>query len=181
MKILFKLFALSGAATVPEAKESACADGIHAHEENCNMYFQCANGHRYPDQSCPEGLLFNSDESVCDWPENVDCGCEDGIHAHETRCDAFYQCANGHRYPDQECPEGLMYNSEKAYCDWPENVDCGSEPSTWECYRDCVGDKWWNPILASRQSCKIAYPSVSPKLEKNDNFLKIPKLKTIEI
>ena len=55
--------------------------------------------------------------------------CEDGIHAHETRCDAFYQCANGHRYPDQECPEGLMYNSEKAYCDWPDNVTCPEPPT----------------------------------------------------
>merc|ERR1712110_369629 len=185
MKILFKLFAISGtasAAAATQPKEAACEDGIHAHEEHCNMFYQCANGHRYPDQSCPDGLLFNPDVMVCDWPDNVDCGsepskwdcykdcvgdkwwnpivatkcskdcfgwnkrvakeakeeaaCEDGIHAHATKCNMFYQCANGHQYPDQECPDGLMYNSEAEYCDWPDNVTCPEPPKT--CNR---GDK----------------------------------------
>ena len=37
----------------------------------CNAYYQCANGHQYPDQFCPGDLLFNGD--VCDYPQNVTC------------------------------------------------------------------------------------------------------------
>ena len=78
--------------------------------------------------------------------------CEDGIHAHETQCDTFYQCNAGHRYEDQKCPEGLLYNAEAKYCDWPENVECGADPTAWECYKDCVGDKWWSMITATKCS-----------------------------
>ena len=75
--------------------------------------------------------------------------CEDGIHADPNNCAQFYQCANGHQYPMQECPEGLLYNAEKEYCDWPENVDCSV--SKWSCFKDCVGGKWWNPMI--RHKC----------------------------
>ena len=37
----------------------------------CNAYYQCANGHQYPDQFCPGDLLFNGE--VCDHPQNVTC------------------------------------------------------------------------------------------------------------
>merc|ERR1712126_735788 len=75
--------------------------------------------------------------------------CEDGMHADPNNCAQFYQCANGHQYPIQECPEGLLYNAEKEYCDWPENVDCSV--SKWSCFKDCVGGKWWNPMV--RHKC----------------------------
>ena len=75
--------------------------------------------------------------------------CEDGIHADPNNCAQFYQCANGHQYPMQECPEGLLYNAEKEYCDWPENVDCSV--SKWSCFKECVGGKWWNPMI--RHKC----------------------------
>merc|ERR1712055_677264 len=166
---LFSILAIYGASA------SACEDGIHANDEDCSMFYQCANGHRYEDQSCPEGLLYNAATERCDWPDNVECvenvdqtkwqcykdcvgdkwwnmvqaskcsykcsdwskkvkkekpskECEDGIHAHEKYCNKFYQCANGHRYEDQECPEGLVFNAEQEYCDYPENVQC-KEPA----------------------------------------------------
>ena len=37
----------------------------------CNAYYQCAHGHQFPDQFCPDDLLFNGE--VCDQPENVTC------------------------------------------------------------------------------------------------------------
>ena len=144
---MFKLFAIYGSA-------AACEDGIHAHETECDTFYQCANGHRYEDQKCPEGLNYNAAAQYCDWPENVTCpqvGCADGIHAHETNCNMFYQCNAGHRYEDQSCPEGLLYNPEAEYCDWPENVDCGGG-SDWDCYTDCVGDKWWSMTQAAKCS-----------------------------
>jgi len=70
--------------------------------------------------------------------------CEDGMHANPDNCAQFYQCAEGHQFPMQNCPEGLLYNAEEEYCDWPDNVDC--KVSKWDCWKDCVGDKWWNPM-----------------------------------
>ena len=157
----------------------------------CNAYYQCAHGHRFPDQFCPDKLLFNG--KVCDHPEKVTCpnesyritgdvttggvtlyddittqanptttlatatsttttgktakdmttttmtemttnsktdstqlgttnSCSDGIHAHPTMCNAYYHCAHGHRFPDQFCPDNLLFNGE--VCDHPENVTC---------------------------------------------------------
>lgn len=176
--------------------EADCAAGIHAHETECDTFYQCDHGHRFPDQTCPEGLLFNSDLLVCDWPENVTCPekpedptegylqcvwqckqdskpwnwwkcypscwdraimspigyaaeCEAGIHAHETECDKFYQCDHGHRFEDQDCPEGLLFNSELLVCDWPENVTCPPAPDSPDgkakCYKECMEDnRPWN-------------------------------------
>merc|ERR1711957_181099 len=204
MKIssIFALYGTSTAASVAP-KEAACADGIHAHETSCNMYYQCANGHQYEDQLCPPGLMYNSEAEYCDYPDNVDCrgrnwncykdcvgdkwwsmitatkcskncygagsksvavvksdgACEDGIHAHDTKCNSFYQCANGHQYEDQECPEGLMYNSDKEYCDYPDNVDC--RRTDWNCYTSCVGDKWWSMVTAAKCSSRCYGKSVN--------------------
>merc|ERR1711953_58592 len=129
LKRKMKLFAFIAAAFAsPAVKSTGCVDGVHPHESDCTKFYQCSHGNRWPDQSCPEGLLFNPDLLVCDWPENVDCDkeCADGVHAHESKCDAYYQCSHGHRWPDQPCPSGLLFNADLLVCDWPENVDCGN-------------------------------------------------------
>jgi len=157
------------ATEAPEAEteapaETECAPGIHPHETECNLYYQCDHGTRFPDQECPEGLLFNPDLLVCDWAQNVDCDnddeatseadpeCEDGLYMVEGECGMFYQCENGVKYEDQACPDGLMFNEELSYCDWPENVDCGNDdneedeqtpPGFHKCFRQCMkGDKY---------------------------------------
>merc|ERR1712154_48345 len=125
-KIKMKLFMLASVSFGATIK-SDCEDGIYRHPENCGAFYQCANGHRYEDQYCPEGLFFNESTSRCDWPENVDCGkCTDGVHPHETDCNAYYQCAHDHRYPTQFCPDNLLFNSDLLVCDWPQNVNCTS-------------------------------------------------------
>ena len=101
----------------------------------CNAYYQCANGIQFEDQFCPEGLLFNG--QVCDWPANVDCNnaptttttttttttsttttqeaaestCPDGMYSLDD-CTGFYQCAHGHRYPNQYCPGNYSKNHQ---------------------------------------------------------------------
>ena len=55
--------------------------------------------------------------------------CEDGIHRHETECNVFYQCANGIRFADVLCPDGLLFSEVVLVCDWPENVNCGENPT----------------------------------------------------
>ena len=84
----------------------------------------CANGFQFPDQYCPDGLMFNGE--VCDWPENVECGCNDGIYPVEDECASYYVCHEGVQYPNQYCPDGLFFNEHQLVCDWPENVECGN-------------------------------------------------------
>lgn len=61
-----------------DPKEIVCEeeDGIityHIDKENCSMYYMC-EGKRRHHMPCPPNLVFNINESVCDWPENVpDC------------------------------------------------------------------------------------------------------------
>ena len=107
-----------------------CNDGIYPNPEDCSAFYRCANG-RYENQYCPNGLLFDEVTSTCNWPENVDCGeCSDGIHPHATDCTAYYQCAHGHRYPDQYCADGLLFDKSLLVCNWAENVECNLQSST---------------------------------------------------
>ena len=86
------------------------------------------------------------------WEAFAEKSCSDGLHAHPTRCDTFYQCNAGHRYPDQKCPAGLVYNADKEYCDWPSNAQC--KLPKWSCYATCHEDKWWSVIDSMRCSKK---------------------------
>ncbi|XP_031330821.1 peritrophin-1-like, partial [Photinus pyralis] len=38
-------------------------------------------------------------------------------------CTQFYKCDNAKKILHQ-CPQGLFYNPEQSYCDWPQNVNC---------------------------------------------------------
>merc|ERR1711868_28395 len=114
-----------------------CEDGIYPHETECNKFYQCANGHRWPDQKCPEPLLFSSVTDQCEHPRDVlserdDCGdieyCEDGIYPIPGDCSGFFMCSNGIQWENQYCPDELFSNPAEGICDWPNNVDCGKEP-----------------------------------------------------
>ncbi|XP_038222147.1 chondroitin proteoglycan-2-like [Zerene cesonia] len=50
-------------------------------------------------------------------------GSEGVLIAHEI-CNQFYTCDHGVPVT-QICPESLLYNPHKEYCDWPHNVKCG--------------------------------------------------------
>lgn len=39
---------------------------------DCTRFYQCVHG-RPVRMSCPAGLVFNADLSVCDWPRNYEC------------------------------------------------------------------------------------------------------------
>lgn len=59
--------------------------------------------------------------------ENTSKGfCNDqknGLYPHLTDCNLFYQCHQGNTYV-KNCPEGLHFNPEYNWCDWPINVNC---------------------------------------------------------
>lgn len=58
-----------------------------------------------PDPMCP----FPSDELV--------------YFPYPSDCSKYWECFQGHKYLMQ-CPNNLLWNQDKNYCDFPENVDC---------------------------------------------------------
>merc|ERR1711915_892405 len=78
MKMLRKLPSLAAGKKLPmpaDAEVSCPADindFIISNPDDCSQFFKCSWGTPYLYQ-CPDGLLFNPDLDVCDWPGNVDC------------------------------------------------------------------------------------------------------------
>ncbi|XP_050667931.1 uncharacterized protein LOC126967486 [Leptidea sinapis] len=61
----------------------------------------------------------------------------DGVLIAHENCNQFYKCAHGVPVA-LECYGNLMYNPYKKYCDFPENVDCGTRVIP-ECENDNGG------------------------------------------
>ncbi|CAG9565997.1 unnamed protein product [Danaus chrysippus] len=120
---------------------------LYRHPE-CNKYYQCLHG-SLEERICPDGLLFNGNKNVCDWPVNVNCEKEaeefllksckckpkdaraicakkgsDGLLVAHEHCDKFYKCSNG-KNVSMNCPPGLLYNPVESVCDYASNVKCG--------------------------------------------------------
>nr|AGC94490.1 peritrophin-like protein [Spodoptera litura] len=49
----------------------------------------------------------------------------DGVLVAHENCNQFYKCFGGEPAV-LDCPPNLLYNPEREYCDWPENVDCSN-------------------------------------------------------
>ncbi|XP_065666315.1 uncharacterized protein LOC124813378 isoform X2 [Hydra vulgaris] len=59
----------------PLLNSSYCShriDGQYPYPDDCYSFVICTNGSPII-KVCPAGLLFNSEETVCDWPANVKC------------------------------------------------------------------------------------------------------------
>lgn len=58
------------------ANEVTCAEedghiSYHPDKADCTHYYMC-EGERKHHMPCPAKLVFNPNENVCDWPENVE-------------------------------------------------------------------------------------------------------------
>ncbi|XP_046361554.2 uncharacterized protein LOC124138750 [Haliotis rufescens] len=40
-------------------------------QTGCHTYYTCHNGYYYGHNFCPEGLVYDPDGQVCNWPANV--------------------------------------------------------------------------------------------------------------
>jgi len=68
-----------GSAAALENKDEVVCDDEDAHvafirdTQDCSMYYVCQGSVKHH-KPCPTGLVFNENENVCDWPQNVeDC------------------------------------------------------------------------------------------------------------
>ncbi|KAB0800036.1 hypothetical protein PPYR_07916 [Photinus pyralis] len=69
----------NGQYTTKDPNEVVCEEedghiSYHRDKSDCTHYFMC-EGERKHHMPCPVNLVFNADQNVCDWPENV-IGCE---------------------------------------------------------------------------------------------------------
>ncbi|XP_072932280.1 probable chitinase 10 [Epargyreus clarus] len=68
----------TGQYTTKDPTEVTCEEedghiSYHPDKADCTMYYMC-EGERKHHMPCPSNLVFNPNENVCDWPENVE-GC----------------------------------------------------------------------------------------------------------
>lgn len=57
------------------------------------------------------------------------CRASRGQFAVEHSCKKYINCWDDVAV-EQVCAGNLLFNEEKKYCDFPENVNCGSRPMT---------------------------------------------------
>ncbi|CAG8547575.1 404_t:CDS:2, partial [Scutellospora calospora] len=53
-------------------------NGLYANPDDCSSYIQCSNGYPYV-MPCPDGLQWSTEKLRCEWPENSDCGADNGV------------------------------------------------------------------------------------------------------
>lgn len=63
-------------ADLVDPDEVVCEDGdaavsFYRDKADCSMYYVCQGSVKHH-KPCPTGLVFNENENVCDWPENVE-------------------------------------------------------------------------------------------------------------
>ncbi|XP_045770244.1 peritrophin-1-like [Maniola jurtina] len=157
--ILFSVVAIAlgdGESAEIELFENGCPVNNQVYKimphEDCNKFYKCSNGERI-EFKCPDKLMFNMNENVCDWPNQVQCEnrvstnapdttnpitesgdadpatiCartgSDGLLVPHEYCNRLYMCALG--VPIEiECPDPLLFNTESQLCDYESKVDCG--------------------------------------------------------
>ncbi|XP_043487176.1 probable chitinase 10 [Polistes fuscatus] len=74
----YETFSRNGKYTTKDPNEVTCDEednhiSYHPDKSDCTMYYMC-EGERKHHMPCPVNLVFNPNENVCDWPENVE-GC----------------------------------------------------------------------------------------------------------
>ncbi|XP_075979346.1 peritrophin-1-like [Anticarsia gemmatalis] len=101
--------------------------------ENCARFYKCINGIPL-EMSCPPGLHFSAENSVCDFPSAANChnapkqicataGSDGEMVAHEN-CNQFYLCSSG-RPIAYTCPAGLLFDPTTSTCGFSDTVTCG--------------------------------------------------------
>ena len=142
-RFLFWTWLLALSVHVQAQIEFECpeSDGLFAHPEQCDRYFECRNN-RVTRKLCADGLVFDpqktgTDQDPCDHLQNTKHKCRgrpklqrpkpgDGFCPRQngvfpspdpSDCDKFYSCLNGVGSV-QQCADGLHYDDEIGTCVW---------------------------------------------------------------
>ncbi|XP_049862523.1 chondroitin proteoglycan-2-like isoform X2 [Schistocerca gregaria] len=121
--------------------------------DNCSTFYKCSLEGEPVLIACPEGLEYNSEAQVCDYPASAGCSVSSGNSGSASKpagtsntpppecpfpadpyvvvhfpnpddCSSFYKCGLDGVPVLIPCPDGLEWNDEKDYCDYPESAGC---------------------------------------------------------
>ncbi|XP_054153525.1 peritrophin-1-like [Oppia nitens] len=125
-------------------------DCLYPHPYRCDQFIHCEinkdrKSARPQVKDCPNGLEWNNNQKICDWPESSTCrqfrcptkdiiathclGPKDCLYTNWLNCNTFIQClvnADGRtgRPVVMPCPAGLKWNNRDKLCDRPERSTC---------------------------------------------------------
>jgi len=105
---------------------------------DCTKFYRCDRGW-LKTEVCPDGLVFDNNAKVCNWP-NLVPGCEYTFWGNEcdanidltrtaTDCTKFHRCDRGW-LKTEVCPDGLVFDNNAKVCNWPNLVQ-GCEYTFW--------------------------------------------------
>lgn len=122
-------------------------DGFARDVTDCRNYFICQNNRATRDR-CPNNLLFDAENEICNWPEEVKCF---QCPAHRLysmlpaprTCNQFYRCWQG-RATIHSCPNGLVFNPNNLRCGFLEGSGCEGDS---ELRRRCPARDGDEPVL----------------------------------
>jgi len=92
------------------------------------------------DADCHEDEEGGSQDPDCGpddhHPPTICSGRPDGWYPDEFNCVKYWHCS-GQTGQHFLCPTGLVYESTKIQCDYPDRVDCGDRPTCDSCDENC--------------------------------------------
>jgi len=162
---------------------SDCSIFEHKMEDpdDCTSFWWCVDGCPVK-QKCEADYLYGIEDSNCRDNNKVDCGtrpCLDPSHCpseHPTtqvcdhpvdcnelgngwfqddyNCRKYWHCFDG-QGDHMLCPPGQLYNAEKIWCDWRENVNCGARPICGECDADCEYPVTTTTVTPCKHECTV--------------------------
>lgn len=134
-----------------ECPQCDCGINRFPHKLNCSLYYQCENGTKSV-MECPDGLEFNAETEICDWPDNVNCSvptCEEGSNStHECQCDKYYTCENNH-WVLQTCKNGWKFDYIDKVCKPADEARCEYDPPK-GCNGECPAN---GDVIIPHENC----------------------------
>ncbi|XP_067945126.1 uncharacterized protein [Watersipora subatra] len=150
MKILIAAACLAFAAASPDSiviNSCTCFEKGNFYSpnsaNNCGSFFQRTAFLQAVEQNCPDGLQFDIQECVCNWPSAMTCPsycpgsppnpgpvhtCSENGNIYSpvagTNCAQFTQSTAILPPQTHNCPAGLMFNLDVCVCDWPWRTNC---------------------------------------------------------
>ncbi len=110
--------------------------GIFPHSEDCSSFLTCHN-QEFSIEKCADGEIFDKTILKCVQGDSKTCKVDKKFNScpeiddplnpvfipHPTNCAKYFFCFDGSTI-ERECSNGFYWNSEKEWCDYPENVNC---------------------------------------------------------
>lgn len=159
--VIYVLSSVNGQNDFPTTAVGPChrrPNGFARDLDNCANYFICQNGQAVRAR-CPGNLLFDADNEVCWWREDVTCfRCpRNEVYALlpvPNTCYQFYQCWQD-RPTIHSCPSSLVFDPKTRRCNFPMGTGCEGDETVEE---GCPAVDGPTPVyLAHGTSCTLYY------------------------